>query len=545
MEAGTNWAVQVDGTQALEQTNTSNSTLYGIYAGSASWTDYSVAASVKPGAGSTAANTSVVALDGRRQDVNNFYSLLVKNGNAWYLGKKVNGVWTTLAQGSTSYNTTAWYSWTLTMTGTTVSASINGTTLATVTDSTFAAGNIGFKTRNQSGFDNVVVTATGAAAPTPTPTPTATATPLATATATATPLGYGTISGQVTDASSGTPIVGAQVSTVPASVSTTADSSGNFTFQNLPIGTYDVVFTATGYNANHVPNVTVANGGVATASNALQGIPGYMAMDTFTQPDQTGWNPATDGHTWTDDASAYPGASISIKNNLGYVDTYTAATDRDEWMSVNYSNQMVSGDFNVMQFGQDSYQHGARLLGRVQDGNNFIDFAINYATSTLQIWVNKGNNWTMMSQVSVPAFKTNQWYHARLLTVGTMSYGKVWAYNTAEPGWMISGSQTLLTTGSGGARSTFCDINWANFSVQGVTAISGVVINTSGAAIAGATVTDGQNSVTTDSSGRYTLIEPNGNAAYTVTVSATGYTSQSAPATTTSLGATTLNFTLS
>jgi carboxypeptidase family protein len=415
-----------------------------------------------------------------------------------------------------------------------------------VSDSAFAAGDIGFKTRNQSGFDNVVVTAAGAPTPTPTATSTPTPVPGSTPTPTATPIpaGTGVISGQVTDAISGAPIAGAQVSTVPASSVVTTDANGNYALQNLGSATYDVVVTASGYNENHTPNIGVTNGTTTTANVALQGIPGYAIMDTFTQPDQPGWNPSTDGHTWTDDASVYPGASVSVQNNLGYAGTYVAATDRDEWMSVNYSDQLVSADFNVSQFGQDAYQHGPRLLGRVQDGHNFIDFAINYATSTLQIWVNKGENWTMMKQVSVPAFKTNQWYHARLLTVGSMSYGKVWAYNTPEPGWMISGSQTLLTTGSGGVRSTFADIYWANYSTQAVTTIVGVVSNSSGGAIAGATVSDGQNSVTTDASGRYVLIEPNVRATYTVAASASGYTTQSASVTSTSLTSTTQNFTL-
>ncbi|HEX8966816.1 MAG TPA: carboxypeptidase-like regulatory domain-containing protein, partial [Chloroflexota bacterium] len=373
VEVGSNWSVQLNGTQALEQTNSSATPLYGIYAGSPTWTDYSLSASVQPGPGSTTANTSVVAIDGRRQDVNNFYSLLVKNGNQWYLGKKVAGTWSTLAYGSISYNTTAWYTFTLTMTGSTISASINGTTLATVTDTAFTAGNIGFKTHNQTAYDNVVVTATGAGAPTPTPTtgPAATATStIPAATATATPFGSGSISGQVTDSGSGTPIVNAQVSTVPASITATTDSNGNYTLANVSSGSYDVVFTATGYNENHVANITVTNGAALTASGALQGVPGYTAMDIYTQPNQSGWNPSTDGNTWADDASVYPGASVSIQNNQGYVDTYTAATDRDEWMSVNYASQLVSADFNVLQFGQDSYQHGARLLGRVQDGHH-------------------------------------------------------------------------------------------------------------------------------------------------------------------------------
>ncbi|HEX5570559.1 MAG TPA: carboxypeptidase regulatory-like domain-containing protein, partial [Ktedonobacterales bacterium] len=77
------------------------------------------------------------------------------------------------------------------------------------------------------------------------------------------------------------------------------------------------------------------------------------------------------------------------------------------------------------------------------------------------------------------------------------------------------------------------------------TTITGTVKSAStGAAISGATVSDGTNSTTTDSSGRYILIEPNKNATYTVTASASGHISSTALATTTSLKSTTLNFSL-
>jgi hypothetical protein len=820
-ETGTTWSVQLDGTNVLEQTNSSTATLYSIYAGSSTWTDYSVSASVKPGPNSTINGSSVVAIDGRHKDVNNFYSLLVKNGNAWYLGKKVNGTFTTLASGSTSYNTTTWYTWVLTMTGTSISASINGLTLATVTDTSFSSGNISLITRAESEFDNVVVTTTGSA-PTPTPTntlpptatntpaptatntplpptatdtpaptatntpgptptatdtpppaptatntpaPTATNTPTPTATntptppptatptppgnnvlfsddfeadplgafppnwtlvagswsvqldgtqvlqqtnpstsaekrvlagsttwtdyvfqvdvkpgansvssglqiivresdannyysfglfsntwylkkkvggnqttitqgnfaftsqfytmvfsvqgttlsgsingitlfnatdaslthgqialstkaqtefdnvwvtlngvtatptptptpapptptptntATATPTntatpnpgGYGTLTGQVTD-SQGNPVAGAQVSTIPVSSTTTTDANGNYTLTNVGVGSYGVVVaSANGYNATYV-NATVTQNNTTVANEQFTvPIPANTSMDNYFRPDEPEWNPASDGNTWFDDRTTYPGASTSISNNTGFVDTFTAATDRDEWMGGTYADQLISADFEVLQFGQDNFQHGPRLLGRITDGHHFIDFAINYATSTLQLWSNKAEVWTLLAQVNVPKFNVNQWYHAKLLTVGTASFGKVWAFGTTEPDWMISGTQTGLTTGMGGLRTTFADAYWANFSVQAVTSITGKVTDSTGTAIANATVSDGNQSVTTDSSGRYVLIEPNQNATYTLTVSASGFTTQTATVSVTSLVATTKSFTL-
>jgi hypothetical protein len=781
VETGTTWAVQADGSNVLAQTSNNNTPLYGIAAGSPGWTDYSLSASVKPGPGSTTSGTSVVAIDGRVQDANNFYTLLVKNGNLWYLGKKVNGNFTTLATSNTSYNTTTWYTWTLTMTGNTISASINGKTLATVTDTTFSAGYISLKTRNQSEYDNIVVTSTGSG-PTPTPTntntpgatptatntpaptstntpgptptatntpaPTATNTPVsatptptptsggtlfaddfesyalgsfpptwtlvsgswavqqdgsqvlaqtdpststgkrvmagstswgdyvfqadvkpganapsqgfqliarqidannyysfgffsgtwylkkkiggtqttitqgnfsftsqfytlvfslqgttlsgsingttvftktdsslsngmiglsttdmaeidnvlvttsgsggsptptptsastATPTATATPTVIGNISGQVTDGSSNQPIAGAQISTLPATITTTTDSNGNYTLANVAGGTYSVIATTSGYNATYVGNITVTNNNTTTANEVFTTpVPGFTSMDTYFRPDQTGWNPASDGNTWLDDSSRYPGASVTISGNQGFIDTFTAATDRDEWMGTSYTDELVSADFEVLQFGQDSFQHGARLLARVTDTHHFIDFAINYATSTLQLWVNNNEAWTMLNQINVPAFSTGQWYHAKLQVVGTGVYGKVWASGTPEPtNWQIVASQSQLLAGQGGSRSTFCNIYWDNFTVQGLTSIKGKVTNANGTAIANATVTDGVNTVTTDSSGNYLLIEPNTNATYTVTASASGFTSQSQNVTTTNQTNTVVNFALS
>lgn len=335
------------------------------------------------------------------------------------------------------------------------------------------------------------------------------------------------------------------MTTVPSSTTATTDSNGNYTLPNLAPSTYDVVVTMSGYNANHNPGVVVVSGGFTGANITMQSVPAYTAMDLFTQPNQMGWNPATDGNIWSDDASTYPGAAVSIQGNAGFVDTYTAATDRDEWQSPQYTDQLISADFNVGSYGQDSYQHGPRLLGRLQDAHHFVDFAINYASSTLQLWTNMAESWTMLKQISVPPFTTGQWYHAELLTAGSETYAKVWAYGTPEPNWQITASQTQLTTGGAGLRSTYADITWANYSLQGVTTIAGVVSNSSGSAIAGATVTDGQGrTATTNANGRYVLIEPNTAATYTVTASASGYSTGSATVTTTSLHSTQQNFTL-
>jgi hypothetical protein len=118
--------------------------------------------------------------------------------------------------------------------------------------------------------------------------------------------------------------------------------------------------------------------------------------DSFVRPDQNGWNRASDSLVWMNDSQRYPGTVTAISNNKGFVDTFTATTDHDEWMGEIYIDQLVTADFNVLTIGQEAFQYGARLLGRVTDGHHFINFTVNYATSTLQLWVSNNENWAMM-----------------------------------------------------------------------------------------------------------------------------------------------------
>ena len=75
----------------------------------------------------------------------------------------------------------------------------------------------------------------------------------------------GSISGQVMDASTFAPIVGASVTTTPASNSVDSDDTGNFVIEELTPGTYNIKVVKTGYKTSSV-SVEVKSGSVATAS---------------------------------------------------------------------------------------------------------------------------------------------------------------------------------------------------------------------------------------------------------------------------------------
>ncbi len=179
---GGTWSVQVDGTQVLQQTDSSTSAEKRVLAGSTAWTDYVLQVDVKPGANGVALGLQMIV---RESDANNYYSFGLYS-NTWYLKKKVGGNQTTIAQGNFSF-TSQFYTMVFSVQGTSLSGTINGTPLFNTTDSALSHGQIGLSTKAQSEFDNVLVTLNGTSAtPTPTPTNTPTATPTNTPTGAAT-----------------------------------------------------------------------------------------------------------------------------------------------------------------------------------------------------------------------------------------------------------------------------------------------------------------------------------------------------------------------
>ena len=67
---------------------------------------------------------------------------------------------------------------------------------------------------------------------------------------------YGSLSGQVTDYSSGDPLVNVQVTLLPGARTTQTGTDGSFFFDGLDAGQYVVSVQKTGYSSNR-KNVTV------------------------------------------------------------------------------------------------------------------------------------------------------------------------------------------------------------------------------------------------------------------------------------------------
>jgi hypothetical protein len=327
------------------------------------------------------------------------------------------------------------------------------------------------------------------------------------------------ISGVVTDSVSGAPIAGAQVSTRPASSSAVTNAGGGYTLA-VAAGSYNVIFAASGYNSNFAP-ASVSSGATVTANQALVAVPALTAQDLFSRPNQTGIGPvASDGHTWTDDLASNPSAVVQINNQQLYLQTN--GTAYDSWMGIPYQDHEVAADVDMV-------AGGARLLARVQSSGNWIVLTITPGTNGgLALWVAKNNTWTQFKTwTASPSFAQNAWYHAKLRVVGTTVSAKVWAFGSPEPAWQMSATQSTLTgPGVGGIRSSGATAYIANFSESPVTQLGGTVTsNASKQPIAGATLTLSNGATTTtDSLGNYVFANV-GAGTYTVTASASGFTS--------------------
>jgi hypothetical protein len=133
-------------------------------AGSATWTDYSVAAWVN-----LTNLTGGLSILGRVQDSTHYYELSIQRNAsgqpAWFLSKRDGATWTTLATGTLAYTAGTWVRLRLTMAGSTVRAEMatDGTVftlLGTATDTRYTSGGIGLRSWGVTAyFDEVLVQA--------------------------------------------------------------------------------------------------------------------------------------------------------------------------------------------------------------------------------------------------------------------------------------------------------------------------------------------------------------------------------------------------
>ncbi|BCB82124.1 hypothetical protein GCM10022251_45690 [Phytohabitans flavus] len=164
--SGGTWAVAADGSQVLRQSGTSSDAR--ARAGSASWTDYTVTAKVKPTAFS--GSNRFAAVLARAQSATSYYYVALRSNNTVELKRLVNGAATTLASTSLAVSAGTTYTVSLQVAGSTLRSTVNGGAALTATDTAFTAGGVGVATfYTAASFDDVSVeTATAPTTPPPT-----------------------------------------------------------------------------------------------------------------------------------------------------------------------------------------------------------------------------------------------------------------------------------------------------------------------------------------------------------------------------------------
>ena len=138
---------------------------------------------------------------------------------------------------------------------------------------------------------------------------------------------HGTLAGKVTDAGNNNPISGAKVNTSFGTVTT--DPNGNYSI-GLPVGTYNVTYSAFGYGTHVENNVQITDGNTTTKNVALTPSPIVTLSGNVT---------GASGHPWPlyarIDVASRPGGplftdpitghySFTIPANASYAVTYTA-----------------------------------------------------------------------------------------------------------------------------------------------------------------------------------------------------------------------------
>ncbi|BBH67453.1 hypothetical protein ACTI_41380 [Actinoplanes sp. OR16] len=167
-KSGGTWSVVSDGSQVFQQSD-SGSERARQFAGATSWTNYAVQARVK--ATSFASSAGVVALTARAAGSTRMYRLSLTGANQVRLETMNGSAVTVLGSLSQTISTSTFYTLRLNVSGTTISGTVNGAAVGSVSDSTIAAGRIGLLTEHAAGrFDDVIVDDAGGTTPTSSPT---------------------------------------------------------------------------------------------------------------------------------------------------------------------------------------------------------------------------------------------------------------------------------------------------------------------------------------------------------------------------------------
>ncbi|MEV0326792.1 LamG-like jellyroll fold domain-containing protein [Micromonospora echinospora] len=367
-KSGGDWTVVADGSKALQQTDTGTDRAR-QFAGSTSWTDYSVQGRVKPLAFGSG---GVAALASRAAGSTKMYRLALTGTNRVELQYMNGSAITVLASVSRPVATNTWYTLRLDTTGSTVSGYLDGTLVGTATSTAIPAGRVGLFTGYASArFDDITVTDSGTTPPT-TPPPT---TPPPTTPPPTTPPPTGQtlyVSPTGSDSASGTE----SDPTTLTSAITRIGAGGTIYLRG---GTYRFSQTVT---------IAQGNNGTSTARKKLSAYPGETPVLNFSAQSEDPANRglAVNGSFWhvhgivverAGDNGIFVGGSNNIfertvtrfnRDSGLQISRATADTPKDQWPANNLVLSAESHD-NADSDGEDADGFAPKLT--VGPGNVF------------------------------------------------------------------------------------------------------------------------------------------------------------------------------
>jgi hypothetical protein len=285
-KSGGTWSIVSDGSQTLRQTSTTSANAR-EFAGDTSWTDYTVSARVKP---LSFASGGLVGLLARATSATTFYRVALLPSSV-QLQAVSSGSVTVLGSSSRTVTTNAWHTVSLTVTGTSISGIVDGTSVGSGTSSVAASGRIGLQTGYASaGFDDVTVSTGGGGSTTPpttaptTPPTTTPTTPPTTSPTTPPTTGAINASPTGTDSAAGTQ---AAPTTITSAI--TRIAAGGTVY--LRGGTYNLATTVT---------IAAGNNGTSSARKTLSAYPGETPVLDFSAMVEADTNRglAVDGNYW-------------------------------------------------------------------------------------------------------------------------------------------------------------------------------------------------------------------------------------------------------
>jgi hypothetical protein len=286
-KSGGTWSIVSDGSKALSQTNASSANAR-EFAGDPAWTAYTATARVKPLTLGTGGSVGLLA---RAKSSTTFYRLALLPGQV-QLQAVNSGTVTVLATSKQAITTGTWYTLGLTVSGSTISGTVNGTSVGSAGSSLAATGRIGLQTVNATAsFDDVAVTTgstgTTTTSPVTTTTPATTSAPATTtkpATTTSTTTTTSATSAPATTTSGSTPVSGALYAAPTGSASAAGTLAAPTTLATAitKVAAGGTIYLRGGtYSLSATQTIATGNNGTAGALKTIAAYPGEKPVLDF------------------------------------------------------------------------------------------------------------------------------------------------------------------------------------------------------------------------------------------------------------------------